>query len=248
MRIPRIYLPTSLTVDTTMELGTDAANHVVRVLRLKPGAALTLFNGQGGEYQAVLHSTTKNQAYVTVLKHILRETESPLHITLAQGISRGERMDYTLQKAVELGVTQIVPLFSERCEMRLQGERLDKRLRHWQGVVTSACEQCRRNRIPQVATPMAVQQWLPTSSGTGLRLVLDPLAIQSLAQLDKPDDRKITLLIGPEGGLSETEIGLAQEAGFIGIRLGPRLLRTETAGVATLAALQTLWGDLLGSP
>ncbi len=243
MRIPRIYLPRSLTPDAMVTLDTDAAHHIARVLRLHAGAPLILFNGQGGEYQAILHSITGNQVQAQILKHHAHETESPLQVTLAQGISRGERMDYTLQKAVELGVKTIIPLFSERCEVRLQGERLDKRVRHWQGIVNSACEQCGRNRIPSVLAPMTLPQWLPTSDG--LRLVLDPHATHSLAQYTQPADGKITLLIGPEGGLSDAEIINTQHAGFTRIRLGPRVLRTETAGLAVLAALQAVWGDLL---
>ena len=243
MRIPRLYLPNPLVPGATVALSTDAAHHVAHVLRLPVGATVCLFNGQGGEYQAILHSITKRQVYAQVLKYNPREAESPLQVTLAQGISRGERMDYTLQKAVELGITQIVPLFSERCEVRLQGERLDKRVQHWQGIVISACEQCGRNHIPPVLAPVSLQQWLPTA-GAGLRLVLDPCASHSLAQHTRPDDGNITLLIGPEGGLSDTEISQAQQAGFTSIRSGPRILRTETAGLAMLAALQTRWGDL----
>ncbi len=243
MRIPRFYLPIPLVSGTTVALSTDTAHHVTRVLRLQVGATVGLFNGQGGECQATLHSITKSQVYAHVLTHNPREAESPLQVTLVQGISRGERMDYTLQKAVELGVTRIVPLFSERCEVRLQGERLDKRIQHWQGVVISACEQCGRNRVPLVSAATTLQHWLPTAN-TGLRLVLDPLAPHGLAQYTKPDDGNITLLIGPEGGLSDVEINEAQHAGFTGIRLGPRIFRTETAGLAMLAALQTMWGDL----
>ena len=243
MRIPRLYLPIPLVCGTTVALSTDAAHHVTRVLRLQVGATVDLFNGQGGEYQATLHSITKSQVHAHVLTHNPREAESPLQITLAQGIPRGERMDYTLQKAVELGVTHIVPLFSERCEVRLQGERLDKRMQHWQGIAISACEQCGRNRIPTVSAAMTLQHWLPTSN-SGLRLVLDPLAPHSLAQYTKPDDGNITLLIGPEGGLSDAEINTAQQVGFTSIRLGPRIFRTETAGLVMLSALQALWGDL----
>ncbi len=246
MSIPRIYLPGALVSDALVALSTDAAHHVTRVLRLPVGAAVCVFNGEGGEYQAVLHSINKSQVHAQILKYSPREAESPLHVTLAQGIPRGERMDYTLQKAVELGIAHITPLFSERCEVRLLGERLDKRIRHWQGIVISASEQCGRTRVPRVSTPMTLQDWLPTSSlsHASLRLALDPRAPRSLAHCTPPDDNNITILIGPEGGLSDTEITAAEDAGFTRIRVGPRILRTETAGLAVLAALQVMWGDL----
>ena len=280
MRIPRRYLPVALAPDSVVALNADAAHHVARVLRMEVGAAVCLFNGEGGEYQAVLHSINKSHVYAQILSYSPRDAESPLHVTLAQGIPRGERMDYTLQKAVELGVARIAPLFSERCEVRLQGERLDKRIGHWQGIVISACEQCGRTRIPPLATPMTLQHWLSTSSfsGNGLHLVLDPRVphrdVQmlregrfrhpasgdtcasmhgagcreqpphSLAHCTKPADNNITLLIGPEGGLSDTEITAAEDVGFTRIRVGPRILRAETAGIAVLAALQSMWGDL----
>ncbi len=246
MRIPRLYLPIALVPDSLIALSTDAAHHVARVLRLEVGAAVCLFNGEGGEYHAVLHSIHKSQVHAQILSYSPREAESPLQVTLAQGLPRGERMDYALQKAVELGIARIAPLFSERCEVRLQGERLDKRLHHWQGIVISACEQCGRTRIPPVSTPVTLQDWLHTSSLSegGLHLVLDPRAPHSLAHHAKPANNNITLLIGPEGGLSDAEITAAENIGFTRIRVGPRILRTETAGIAVLAALQFMWGDL----
>ncbi len=246
MRIPRIYLPVTLVPDAIVALGVDAAHHVARVLRLEVGATVCLFNGEGGEYQAVLHSINKSQVYAQILSYSPRDAESPLQVTLAQGIPRGERMDYTLQKAVELGIADIAPLFSERCEVRLQGERLDKRLHHWRGIIISACEQCGRTRIPPVSAPISLQHWLPTLNlcGGGLHLLLDPRAPHSLAHYAKPADNNVTLLIGPEGGLSDAEITAAEDVGFTRIRVGPRILRTETAGLAVLAALQSMWGDL----
>jgi len=242
MRVPRIYHPAPLDSGAVAVLDGNAANHVARVLRLPAGAALILFNGDGGEYRARIDSLTKTGVAVRVGEYQGRECESPLTIRLAQGISRGERMDYTLQKAVELGVNRVIPLFTEHCGVQLDGERLEKRLRHWQGVVISACEQCGRNRVPQVAAPLTLTHWL-ASPGEGLRLVLDPDAGQTLAQLPAPAG-PVTLLAGPEGGLSDQELELAKESGYVGLRLGPRILRTETAAVAALAALQALWGDL----
>lgn len=242
MRIPRIYTSQPLNPGQTISLEGSAANHVARVLRLKPGAVLTLFNGQGGEYPATLSETGKRSIEVRVQAHEARETESPLEITLAQGISRGERMDYAIQKAVELGVSHIVPVITERTQVTLKGERLEKKLGHWQGIAISACEQCGRNRVPEVASPVTLANWLP-SRVNGLSLVLDPLAVQGLPGLDRPDV-PVNLLIGPEGGLTDAEIAQAGAAGFTGVRLGPRILRTETAAMATLSAIQLLWGDL----
>lgn len=246
MRIPRLYLPMTLAPDSLVALSADAAHHVTRVLRLQAGAAVCLFNGEGGEYEATLQNVTKHHAHAQILKYNPREVESPLHVTLAQGIPRGERMDYTLQKAVELGVAGVTPLFSERCEVRLHGERLDKRIHHWQGIIISACEQSGRTRVPPVSTPTSLQDWLATLnlSGGGLHLVLDPRAPHSLGHYARPADNNATLLIGPEGGLSDAEIMAAESIGFTRIRVGPRILRTETAGLAVLAALQALWGDL----
>ena len=160
MRIPRIHHPASLATGGHAELSEAAANHVARVLRLPVGAPLTLFNGQGGEFEAAISTVNKHRVTVEVGAFHDKEREPPLQLWLAQGISRGERMDYTIQKAVELGVSRIIPLFTEHCGVRLDGERLDKRVRHWQGVVIGACEQCGRNRIPQVDTPVTLAQWL----------------------------------------------------------------------------------------
>jgi len=241
MRIPRIHHPAALSSDTRIELSDTAANHVARVLRLPVGAPMILFNGSGGEFAATLAAIDKRRVLVDVGSFQDQEREPPLQIWLAQGVSRGERMDYTIQKAVELGVSRIIPLFTEHCGVQLQGERLEKRIKHWQGVVISACEQCGRNRIPPVDTPVTLTQWL-AMPGDGLRVVLTPDAEYSLAQLPAPSG-PITLLIGPEGGLSDQEIALAKQAGYAGLRLGPRILRTETAAVAALAAMLGTWGD-----
>lgn len=251
--MPRIYLTTPLTTDSEITIRGDAVNHIGRVLRLKAGDEITLFNGEGGEYRATL-TTIERQ---TICAHIdyfnPRECESPLHITLAQGISRGERMDYTLQKSVELGVNCIIPLCTERCGVKFDTKRAAKRLQHWQRIIISACEQCGRNCIPKILPIISLPAWLDTlerdsqqqasAQPLALRLVLHHRATQSLGQLAAPTAR-ISLLIGPEGGLSSDEIKIASQFGFQGIQLGPRILRTETAGVTALAALQTHWGDL----
>lgn len=245
MRIPRIFVEHALHVGAQIELPAEAANHCLRVLRLKEGAELVLFNGQGGEYAARLAAAGKREARVEVVAFSPREAESPLQITLAQGISKGERMDYTLQKSVELGVARIIPLETERTVVNLRDERADKRVLHWQGVVRSACEQCGRNRLPSIEPIQGYAEWLGAVPA-GLKLVLHHRADQGPRAL-QPDDRGLTLLIGPEGGLSEAEIEQAIAAGFTPVCLGPRVLRTETAAVAAIAALQALWGDLGGA-
>lgn len=243
MRIPRLYLPIPLVTGITAPLTDSSFNHVVRVLRLKPGASLTLFNGEGGAFAATLREVGKREAWAHVLEALPgEEMESPLRVTLAQGVSRGEKMDYTLQKAVELGVAAIQPLFTERGGVDLTGERLTRKVEHWRSIVIGACEQCGRNRLPMLQEPRSLTDWLARPIATGLCLLLNPLAKQSLRGLEPPTG-PVTLLIGPEGGLSPAEINQVQATGFTGIRLGPRILRTETAGMAALAALQVLWGD-----
>ena len=242
MRIPRIYTPSPLNSSETIELDENAFNHAVRVLRLKQGDNLILFNGKGGEFAAELTEVQKKRASAHIHQFSDKETESPLTIILGQCISRGEKMDYTIQKAVELGVSEIVPLLSQRCGVKLNQERMEKRLRHWHSVIISACEQCGRNRIPTLHPVISLNEWQQQLNAT-LKLVLDPTATDSLATLNKPK-QDVALLIGPEGGLSDAEIKQAIAADFSGIRLGPRILRTETAGLTALSVIQQLWGDL----
>jgi 16S rRNA (uracil1498-N3)-methyltransferase len=243
VRTPRVYVSEPLRPATRATLDERAAGHVVRVLRLRAGAALVLFDGNGGAYDAVLREAHKNAVVAEVGDFRPGEAQAPLDLILVQGISRGERMTFTLQKAVELGVSRILPLWSERSQVRLQGERLANRLRHWEGVVISACEQCGRTRIPVIEQPLhfADQQW--DESRFGMKIMLDPEAPQGLRRLGARFDR-CTLLAGPEGGFSSTERQAAVAAGFTGISLGPRILRTETAALAALAAIQAFWGDL----
>lgn len=241
MKRPRLYVPQELIAGSELELPAEASNHL-RVLRLAVGNPLTLFNGRGGEYPAELIALDKRQARVRLGEFLDREAESPLRLTLIQGVSKGDRMDYTFQKAVELGVQRIVPVFTERSVVQLDGERLAKREEHWRGVMASACEQCGRNRLPELlpALPLA-RAW--DRLGEGLKLVLDPGAERGLRAL-QPAGSDVALLVGPEGGLTDAEVATALHHGFTGVRLGPRILRTETAGVAALAALQVLAGDL----
>lgn len=237
----RIHIPVPLTVGTSLDLPDEAARHVAQVLRMKVGEPLTLFNGNGGEYAATITAAGRREVTVNVDSFEPIDRESRLDITLAQCVSKGERMDYTVQKAVELGVTRILPLLSERSVVKLDAERWDKKLEHWRGIAASACEQSGRTVLPEVLPVQKLDTWL-ASGDQALRLVLAPTESVSLRSL--PAASHIALLIGPEGGLSDKEIAAARRAGCIGIGLGPRVLRTETAGVAALAALQLLWGDL----
>lgn len=243
MRIPRFYLPVPLATGATVMLDDNAFNHAVRVLRLGPQAQLVLFDGQGQAYKATLSEVGKRTAQARLGDALPETTESPLQVTLAQGISRGEKMDYTLQKAVELGVAAIQPLFTERTGFGLSGERLARKIQHWRGIVIGACEQCGRNRLPELREPLPLGDALAQQpEAAGLKLLLDPQAGRGLRGWPSPT-AAITLLIGAEGGLSPAEVAKAQAAGFVGLRLGPRILRTETAGLAALAAIQALWGD-----
>ncbi|MBW0147288.1 16S rRNA (uracil(1498)-N(3))-methyltransferase [Marinobacter arenosus] len=242
MRIPRIYTDSPLNSGATAELDDNAAQHVGRVLRMQPGQELSLFNGDGQDYPATITAAGKKHVEVLVGQPEPNTTESPLEIVLGQTLSKGDRMDYAVQKAVEMGVTRIVPLTTERCDVKLKGDREDKRLRHWQSVAVSAAEQCGRARVPDILPVMTVPQWLEHSRDCDIRLVLHHRTEQSLTTMAKPG--RIALMIGPEGGLTADEIALAENDGFLPVALGPRVLRTETAPVAAMALCQWLWGDL----
>jgi 16S rRNA (uracil1498-N3)-methyltransferase len=237
----RVHVALPLAVDAHIELPEGAARHVGQVLRMRVGELLTLFNGTGGEYQAVIETVERREVRVHVESYREAQRESALAVTLAQCVSKGERMDYTIQKAVELGVSAIVPLLSARSVVKLDGERWEKKLEHWRGIVASACEQSGRTVLPAVSPVQRLDIWL-AQPGEGARLVLAPGGQHSLKTL--PAASAVTLLVGPEGGLDDQEVALAVHRGYTAIGLGPRVLRTETAGVAALAALQALWGDL----
>mgnify|MGYP001985241594 FL=1 len=242
MRIPRIFTDSPLAVGSQCQLDDNAANHVGRVLRMQAGQALLLFNGDGQDYHATITEAGKKHVQVAVTEAGKNETESTLRVVLAQTLSKGDRMDYAVQKAVEMGVSEIVPLTTERCDVKLKGDREDKRLRHWQQVAISAAEQCGRARVPEIQPVMTVQQWLEHARACDLRLVLHHRTERSLNTLEKPSS--IALMIGPEGGLTAEEIALAEDNGFLPVALGPRVLRTETAPVAAIALCQWLWGDI----
>lgn len=219
------------------------AHHVARVLRLAVGEAVTLFDGEGAEYSAVIARIAKSGVTLNVGQRRAVDRESPLQVVLAQAISGGERMDYSVQKAVELGVARIQPLASERSVVRLDSARAEKRVAHWQAVAIAACEQCGRNRVPEVLPVLSLSAWLERGTQhDGAQVMLSPQAQANLRDLARPSER-VTLLAGPEGGLSPQEQRDARAAGFTAVRLGPRVLRTETAAVAALAAMQVLWGD-----
>ena len=242
MRIPRVYSPQTMAIGDCIELEAGAARHLTSALRMSPGQVITLFNGQGGEYTAELIEAKKGKAKVSITNFDQVSRESSLSIHLAIGISRGERMDWIMQKATELGVSEITPLFTERCEVKLSGDRLEKRVGHWQQVAISACEQSQRNTVPLVNKPKKLEQW-QASCVASLKLVLHHRTKSSLTDTPRPS-AEVALLIGPEGGLSEREIEQAIALNFQPLALGPRVLRTETAPLAAIAILQSLWGDM----
>ncbi len=243
---PRFHCPMPLAAGTQTDLPERVAHHAVRVLRLRQGDGLTLFNGAGGEYAARIVGCERARVLVEVLERRDTERESPLSITLVQALQAGERMDLTVQKAVELGVDRIVPVISRRSVVRLSDQRAARRLEHWRGIVAASCEQCGRNRLPEVVVPEGLEHWLARGAEAGVqRLMLAPAGRHSLASLAAPSTGgRVQLLVGAEGGLAPEEIVMARLAGFLSLRLGPRILRTETAGLAALAAIQFLWGDL----
>lgn len=243
MPISRIYQATALAVGKKCRLDDKASHHLARVLRAAAGDELILFNGAGGEYAAIITHIDKKGVEVEMTSFSPREVESPIELCLAQGIARGEKMDFIIQKAVELGVTRIVPLLTERCNVRLDQEREEKRIQHWQSVIISACEQSGRNRLPMITPPITMEKWLPAIKADK-KFVLSPHVTEKLHPEKCRDRTSMVVLIGPEGGLSDQEVAMAVSYGFTAIHLGPRVMRTETAGVAALAVLQMLFGDL----
>lgn len=224
-----------------VELTGTAGHYLTRVLRLSEGDPVTLFNGDGHDYSAVITGVMPQLVQVRIMNSSLPGNESPLKITLVQAISRGERMDYALQKATELGVYRIQPLISQRVGVRLDASRQAKRLKHWQGVVISACEQSGRAFVPEVRTPLSITDWL-SESDKSQRLVLDPFANSKLPDLSVEGDA-LHLLVGPEGGFTDDEIKEIRANDVVAVSLGPRVLRTETAGLAAIAVLQAKTGD-----
>lgn len=244
MRVPRIYTDQALTANSECELEEAPSHHVLKVLRMQTGRKLIIFNGQGGEFDAKIIATNKRQARLALGELRTLETESPLHTQLAIGLSRGERFDLVLQKATELGVSSITPLFTEHCEVKLSGERLEKKTLSWKKTLIAACEQCGRQQVPTLNPALSFMDFIQQKP-KGLGLVLHHRHTQSLQQLKLKHAgiNSVSLLIGPEGGLSNIEIDCALSNAYSALRLGPRILRTETAPLAVLSLLQYEWGD-----
>ncbi len=244
MRLTRVHVEAPLSVGSRIAVEGTAANHIARVLRLRAGDALTLFNGNGAEFAATIEELHRDAAMVRIDTERAVSRESPLSLTLAQGISRGERMDWILQKATELGGSRIVPLFTERSVVRLDSRQAERKLQHWRAVAIAACEQCGRNRVPEIALPTDLFEFLRSATQPRTtRLLLSPNAAASIDEVGA-DTAGITVLIGPEGGLTDDEQEVALRSGFTPVRMGPRILRTETAAIAALCILQQRLGDL----
>lgn len=236
--VPRFYVDAALRAGSVLTLPEDAAHHAIRVLRLREGDDITLFNGRGGEFAARIASIQRSRMLVDLLQHRAIEREAPLRITLVQGVSAGEKMDSTARKAVELGVALIQPVVAARSVARPKGERAEGRREHWQRVVIAACEQCGRNRIPEVLPLVPLTEY---RAGEGIKILLSPLSELSLSKLEFKNE--IVLAAGPEAGFTAEEEAALARRGFVPTRLGPRVLRTETAAIAAIAALNALRGD-----
>jgi 16S rRNA (uracil1498-N3)-methyltransferase len=244
----RFYHPAAIIVDQVTELSAENRHHAVRVLRLREGDLVTLFDGNGGEFSARIANINKSSTSVLVDRYYNTDRESPLHIELAQAICVNEKMDWIIQKAVELGVACIQPITTSRSIVHLSHERLSKRLQHWQKIVISACEQCGRNLLPQVLPLISLPEWLIQERGSklpqDLHIMLSTIGTERLKNLSiHPINPRVVLVIGPEGGFTHEENIAILNTGFIPLRLGRRILRTESAALAAIAALQALWGD-----
>ncbi len=242
MRIPRIYHPENISAPSSVSLSEEAANHVGRVLRMQPGEQVLLFDNSGAEFPAEITEAGKKRVTVQITERVENSVESPLDFHLGQVVSRGDKMEFTIQKSVELGVNTITPLISERCGVKLNAERFDKKLQQWQKIAISACEQCGRNKVPEIRPVMKLEDWCQEEDGS-LKLNLHPRARYSINTLPEPVT-KVRLLIGPEGGLSADEIEMTGNYNFEEILLGPRVLRTETCALTAITALQVRFGDL----
>ncbi len=246
MKSVRIYQPFIASPDESIRLDKAASNHLLRVLRLKSGHHIQLFNGDGFNYDATLKIDGKS-AIATNINRCANPVESTLYIHLYQGISKGDRMDFAIQKSTELGVHEITPVFCERTVVNLKGERLDKKVQHWQAIAISACEQSGRSRIPRINTPARlpdiISHHLSDDNKDVLQLVLDPLSSNTLSSINF-NGKQVNILIGPEGGLADSEVEFLLNHSFTGTQLGPRILRTETAALSAITGVQLLWGDL----
>ena len=243
MSTPRLFSPIQLRANAILSLDSEQAHYVGRVLRLRAGDGLTVFDGSGGEYSATVDKVTKQQLNLSVGHHVSRDTESPLRIRLVQGVSRREKMDIVVQKATELGVHRISPVLTDFSVVKLGPDRATKRRDQWQTIARSACEQCRRNIVPVIDTPQSLVDWFADNAGGDeMQLILRADAVDAMPAIDVPGS-ELTILIGPEGGFSEAEHERATAAGLRAVRLGPRVMRTETAALAAISIAQATWGD-----
>ena len=245
MRISRLYLSHPLNCGQHIDLDDDSAHYVRTVLRLARDDKIVLFDGHGADYLSVLLEVSRTRVAVAVEQRLPRDVESPLTIHLGLGMARGDRMDWSVQKAVELGVNHITPIETDRCLVQLKGDKRLQRFKHWERIIQHAAEQCGRSMLPRLSPITPLHHWVAEQQG--LRLFLDPHAEHSLADLE-PENMRVTLLTGPEGGFADHERDAAKSAGFIPVKLGGRILRTETASLAALSAVQMLWGDFRGLP
>jgi 16S rRNA (uracil1498-N3)-methyltransferase len=240
MRVSRLYQSSTLQSGEAIELDDDSAHYVRTVLRLKKGSTIIVFNGQGGEYAGIILESSRKRVVIDINEWIVRNVESNLHVKFGLAISKGSRMDFAIQKSVELGVNDITPLVTERSVVRLTDDSKQQKIRHWQKIAQHAAEQSGRTMVPAVNDVVKLDDWVEIQAG--LKIFLDPEAPKKMTEL-QPEQEKITLLAGPEGGFSEPERVTAKDVGFIPVQLGSRILRSETAALAALAAAQTLWGD-----
>jgi len=240
MRVPRLFTPQSLNASSEVILVDDTAHYIAKVLRLRPDDRIKVFNGDDGEFNASIVSLDKKYVLLLLEEKLAGNADPRLAIHLGLGLSRGERMDYAIQKATEAGVSSITPLLTERCEVKLKGDRIDNRMSHWERIAISACEQSGRCVVPTIASPQTLSDWLGLPR-VGASFVLDHRGENGFPALEQPE--AVTFLIGPEGGLSEEEVTLAQDNHFSGLRIGPRVLRTETAPIVAISLAQHLWGD-----
>jgi 16S rRNA (uracil1498-N3)-methyltransferase len=239
----RLFVPQPITAEKELTLEGELGHYLSRVLRLKPGSAVTLFDGSGQEYPSIVLEAKRQHVLLRPGQPVVPEVESPLALRLIQGVSRGDRMDFVIQKATELGVHRISPVLTEFSVVKLNAERAARRMLHWRKIAQSACEQCGRNRIPIIDEPVALHEFLHESTDVDCRLLLQPSAPSSVKEV-KLVATAIELLIGPEGGISDAETEFVLAAGFKAVSLGPRVMRTETAALAAVAIIQALWGDL----
>ena len=243
MRVSRLYVPSPLAENTAIQLDDDSSHYLRSVLRLKKDDAIVIFNGEGGEYLANALEVTRKAVTLMVGAYQPRSVESSLHLSLGLGIARGDKMDWSIQKSVELGVNVITPLLTERCVVQFKGEKMPQRWHHWQKIIQHAAEQSGRTVLPTLNAIELLPDWVGQQQG--LKVFLDPYAQASLNVLT-PENKQVTLMTGPEGGFANHERDVAKAAGFVPVRMGSRVLRTETASIAALSALQMLWGDFVG--